>query len=211
MDICVACGSLIRSGDTKWPDGRWVCAKCMPAVVSTPQHLAWVNGRVLPILAKHGIDDIPKNVPIDIVTTAELARIQNRKEIYLTQLGLTRTQYTIGPFGKTMKHNIYVIDGLHKIVFAGTLAHEYLHVWQYEHDIHLPPLYTEGFCNMGAYLVYRNIANELAHKLYTNMRDGNDPIYSEGFRQVKAIFDGEGRKSMIATMNILKSKYQDTI
>ncbi len=208
MNVCIACGSLIQQGDTRWPDGRWVCAKCMSAVVRTPQHLSWVKGRVLSILAKHGICDIPSNVPIDIVTTAELARIQQRSEILINQLGLTYTECRISILGKSMKHQIYVIDGLHKVLFAGTLAHEYLHVWQNEHDIKLPSLYCEGFCNLGAYLVYRNIANELAHSLYTRMRDGNDPIYSEGFRQVKAIFDNEGQKNLIATMNILKSKYQ---
>ncbi len=203
MHFCVSCGNIITTGGANYSNGRYVCAKCDSAVVKTQQHVDWVNARVLPILSKYGITDIPKGIDIKVVTSAELARIQNSSQVNLLQMGLTRTAVAINFFGKSMSHEIFMVDGQHKIMFAGTLAHEYLHVWQNERDIRLPSLYCEGFCNMGAYLVYRNIANELAHSLYTRMRDGNDAIYCEGFRQVKAVFDGEGEKNMIKTMDIL--------
>ena len=101
---------------------------------------------------------------------------------------------------------IYIVEGLHKILFAGVLAHEYLHVWQNERNIKLPSLYCEGFCNLGSYLVYRNISNELSHTLYVRMRDGNDPVYSEGFRQVKSVFDAQGGGDLMKTMNVLINK-----
>lgn len=206
MDICTSCGNLIQYRDIHLSDGRGICTKCFPAVVKTRQHILWVNERVFPILEKYGVNNIPKDIPVTIVSTMELAKVQNRTEINLMQLGLTYTKFSANILGTKMNHRIYIVEGLHKILFAGTLAHEYLHVWQFEHHIKLPSLYCEGFCNMGTYLVYRNIATELSHTLYVRMRDGNDPIYCEGFRQVKTIFDNEGEKDLLKTMNILISK-----
>lgn len=211
MNSCCNCGHSVSSGSYQMIDGRFICRDCITGVVKTSQQLEWVKSKVLLILSKNGINDLPLNIPVKIVSTLELSKIQGKSQTNIMQLGLTITECRINFLGKEMKHHVYIIDGLHKVLFAGTLAHEYLHAWQNEHDIKLPPLYCEGFCNLGAYIMYQNIANELAYSLYTRMRDGHDLIYCEGFRQVKAIFDHEGKKSMISTMNILKSKYHNII
>lgn len=206
LDICISCGCSVYSEGIRMLDGRCICKKCAPAVVKTQDHIEWVKERVVPVLRKYGAFGIPDDVPISIVSTNELAKIQNCKDINLTQLGLTYTSCMISLFGTKMEHKIYIVEGLHKILFAGVLAHEYLHVWQNERNIKLPLLYCEGFCNLGSYLVYRNISNELSHTLYVRMRDGNDPVYSEGFRQVKSVFDAQGGGDLMKTMNVLINK-----
>lgn len=206
LEICISCGCLVYSGGIRMADGRCICKKCAPAVVKTLNHIEWVKERVIPVLSKYGAVGIPYNVPISIVSTNELTRIQNHKDIDFTQLGLTYTSCKISLFGTKMQHKIYIVKGLHKILFAGVLAHEYLHVWQNEQNIKLPSIYCEGFCNLGSYLVYRNISNEYSHTLYVRMRDGNDPVYSEGFRQVKSIFDAQGGGDLMKTMNVLLNK-----
>ncbi len=188
MDICTSCGNLIQSRDVHLSDGRGICAKCLPATVKTQQHVLWVNERVISILGKYGINDMPKNIPIKIVSTMELAKVQDRTEVNIMQLGLTYTKFSVNTFASKVEHQIYIIEGLHKILFAGTLAHEYLHVWQNENSISLPPFLAEGFCNIGSYVVYQSINTDLSRYLIHNLEESRDPIYGDGFRKVKEIY-----------------------
>lgn len=203
MDICTSCGNQIQSKDVHLSDGRGICAKCLPAIVKTQQHVLWVKERVISILEKYGINDISKNIPIKVVPTIELAKVQNSTAINIMQLGLTYTKITVGSFNSKMEHQIYIIEGLHKILFAGTLAHEYLHVWQNENSISLPPSLTEGFCNMGSYVVYQAINTDLSHYLLKNLEENQDPIYGDGFREVKEIYNKAGNLRL--TMEYIKS------
>lgn len=199
---CTSCGRFVNSEDIHLSDNRHICSYCAPAIVKSKLQAQWVEQQVRPLFAKNGIN-IPANIPLEIVTSRRMADIQHRHEIILTQLGLTITQEVSGLLLRKIKHRIYILEGLHKILFAGTLAHEYLHAWQNEQSIHLPPPYCEGFCNLGSFIVYRNIGNTMARFLYEQMRDSPDPIYGEGFRQIKAIYDSKGGKDLIKTMNIL--------
>ena len=203
IHCCASCGRFVKSDNVGLSDGRYICAFCAPAIVKTKQQIEWVEQQVRPLLAQNGIKNFPTDIPIEIVTTTRMAKIQHRKEIIPTQLGLTMTKGIYGLLLKSMSHHIYILEGLHKILFAGTLAHEYLHAWQNERSIKLPPPRCEGFCNLGAFVVYRSIGNELAHFLYEQMRDSPDPIYGDGFREVKAIYDGAGEKCLMKTLNIL--------
>jgi hypothetical protein len=112
-------------------------------------------------LAAYGINDLPKDIPIQLVTPAEMAKLNHSGQINLYQPGLAQTAKTIGVFGSHCKHTIYIFDYLPKIKFAGVLAHEMLHVWQNEKGIALSPMRTEGFCNLGSYVVYESFPSTL--------------------------------------------------
>ena len=86
------------------------------------------------------------------------------------------------------------------------LAHELLHVWQNEHRVSLPPKFSEGFCNLGTYLFYTYLNNELSTMLAERMMKDPDPIYGEGFREVKQIFETEGENNLEKTIEILQRR-----
>lgn len=202
--LCASCGRVVTDSDKHLPYNRYVCTHCVRAVVAKPEHVKWVYDRVYLIFKSKGLE-LPANVPVEIVDAKRMAQLNGSNVIDVNKLGLTVSGGT-GLFGAKLNHNVYMLDGLHKVIFGGVLAHELLHVWQNEHHIRLPKAYCEGFCNLGSYLLYRSIENEMTDVLVKNMMNDPDEIYGEGFRKVKAMFDGEGRGDLLRTMEILKNK-----
>ena len=190
VEFCSSCGRFVKSTDLHLADGRCLCSLCRPSVVSAQPHIEWVEKRVRPVLAKYGIDGLPVNIPIKIVTPAEMAGVRGGGQITLEQHGLTKTIMAMGVCSKQYRHTIYILDSTPKIRFAGVLAHEMLHVWLNEKGASLSPMHTEGFCNMGSYVVYKEIDNELSLHMIKQMEKDPNPVYGDGFRCVKRYFDG---------------------
>lgn len=188
MNHCSSCGRFVKPTDTHLTDGRCLCAYCLPSVVRLPEHIVWVETRVRSILASHGIPDIPKDIPIRLVSPTEMSKLAGFKQINLSQPGLTRIAKSMGLFVSHCSYNIYLFDHLPKIQFAGVLAHELLHVWQNERGISLSPKYAEGFCNVGSYVVYSSINTELSRCLIKRLEEDTDPVYGDGFREVVKVF-----------------------
>lgn len=202
VEHCSSCGRFVKPSDLHLPDGRCLCASCHSSVVRLPQHIEWVEKRVRSILASCGVADIPQ-VPVRLVTPAEMAKLNRAGTINLFQPGLTLTAQTMGLFFSRSNHTVYIFDYLPKIQFAGVLAHELLHVWQNEKGISLPPLYVEGFCNVGSYVVYKAIGRELAHHFIRQMEVSPDPVYGDGFRKVVEMYRNVG-EDLVSTMNYIK-------
>lgn len=201
-EFCSSCGRFIASTDLHLADGRCLCPHCRPSVVSLPQHVEWVEKRVRTILSSRGITDIPAGIPIKIVTPNEMARLNGSRQLNLFQPGLTQTTKLMGLFMSSCKHTIYIFDYLPKIQFAGVLAHEMLHAWQNEKGISLLPAYTEGFCNVGSYVVYEAINTDLARFLIKRLKEDPSPVYGEGFRKVVAVY--QQKMNLRTTMEVLK-------
>lgn len=49
-------------------------------------------------------------------------------------------------------YDIHVIQNLSRAGFTGVLAHEVLHLWQYNYDLNTPSLLCEGMCELYSYL-----------------------------------------------------------
>ena len=188
MEYCSSCGRFVKPTDLHLDDGRCLCSFCKPSVVSLPQHIEWVSKRVCSILATYGIDDLPMDIPIKLVTPTEMAKLNASGQVNLLQPGLTCTSKTVGLFVSRCKHTIYIFNHLPKIQFAGVLAHEMLHVWQHEKGISLPPMYTEGFCNLGSYVVYTSIDTEVSRHFMKRLEEDLHPIYGDGFRKVLEVY-----------------------
>ena len=157
----------------------------------------WVDKKVRSILTHLGIDDIPRNVPIEIVDSYQLMKIQGNKEIDANQRGLAMFNQTISNGITKTEHKVYILDYLPKFAFAGVFAHEILHVWQNEQGIVAPKDICEGFCNLGSYAVYSDINNPAALQLIDQMEKSPDPVYGDGYRKVKRHFDKNGWKTVI--------------
>lgn len=202
VEYCYSCDRFVKPTDLHLADGRCLCPVCQPSAVFLPQHIEWVEKRVRPILARHGITGIPQ-VPIQLVTPEEMAVLNRSGQINLFRQGLTATVQTTGWFSSKSEHTVYIFTQLPRIQFAGVLAHELLHVWQHEKHIQLPSDLTEGFCNVGSFATYESIGNDLSRHLIRKMEENPDPVYGDGFRKVVAIYKQTGA-NLIATMNLLK-------
>lgn len=86
-------------------------------------------------------------------------------------------------------YDIFIINGLHPVVFNGVLAHELMHVYLKDNNYDLPLLDEEGLCELMAYFVLkasRTTIGEVSAELITT---NPDSIYGDGFRKMKALYD----------------------
>lgn len=204
--LCLSCMGFIGSDGRQIGRSHYQCEACRKFEVREARHVEWVRRQVLTMLAAHGINDLPPDVPIEVVPPARLAQLLEVPiEAVRDNRGLTVTGASSSLFRTRYSHTIYVLGHLHRVPFAGVLAHEYLHVWQNEHRLSPPPQVCEGFCNLGSWLVYRQIATDLAAAMMRNLEKSPDPVYGDGFRRVKAVYDTVPGGDLPATMRRLKS------
>ena len=201
---CINCGRVTSNSDTHLPHNRHVCSRCIDKVVRKDAHVQWVYDRVQEIFEKNFLR-LPGRIPVEIVTPERILQLSRNDYGGRFPSGLT-VSGGIGLFGAKMNHKVYMLDYQHKVLFGGVLAHELLHVWQNEHRTSLPQNYCEGFCNLGTYLFYGCLDNELSKIHMEQMMKNPDPIYGDGFREVKQIFETEGGRNLEKTIQILQAK-----
>ncbi len=199
--FCFSCGRIIVKNSIVLSDGRQLCEFCQPSIVQTIKQIEWVDKKVRGILAKVGIDNIPQNVPIEIIDSYQLMKIQGNTEIDANQRGLAICNKITGNGLTKTEHKVCILDHLPKIAFAGVFAHEILHVWQNEKGISPPTDICEGFCNLGSYAVYSDINNPSALNYIKQMEKSPDPVYGEGYRKVKRYLDKNGWQAVIDKIN----------
>jgi hypothetical protein len=198
ISFCFSCGRIIVKNGLILTDTRHLCEQCQPSVVKSKQDIEWVDKKVRKILVAVGFDDIPQNIPIEIVDSLQLMKIQGNKEIDANQRGLALyTKISSNGITKT-EHKVYILDHLPKIPFAGVFAHEILHVWQNDKGISPPRDICEGFCNLGSFAVYSDINNPTALNYIEQLEKSPDPVYGEGYRKVKRYLDKNGWQALIA-------------
>jgi hypothetical protein len=91
-----------------------------------------------------------------------------------------------------LDYTVYVYMELSRVAFAQVLAHEVLHIYQYRNHISPPKAICEGFCNLGSYIVLKQINNAEAKAAIESLKRNPDPIYGEGFRHMLSIFEAGG-------------------
>lgn len=89
-------------------------------------------------------------------------------------------------------YTIFIYRELSRVAFAQVLAHEMLHIYQYNRNIHPAKSLCEGFCNLGSYVVLKAIHVKEADAAIENMKKCTDPIYGDGFRHLLAIYQKGG-------------------
>lgn len=95
------------------------------------------------------------------------------------------------------EYTIYVYRELSRVAFAQVIAHELLHVYQYARNIHTNKAKSEGFCNLGSYLILKAIDNPEANAAIQNLKKSEDPIYGDGFRQMLVILEKSGWQAVL--------------
>lgn len=204
VEYCFSCGRFVRPDSLHLADGRIICGVCSVGIVSAVRHIDWVEKRVRDLLKLNGIEDIPKNIPIEIVNAFRMAKLRHASTVDINHYGLTQTAKMFSLLKTHYNHAIYILDSLPKIFFAGVLAHEFLHAWQNEHGLNLSPSYCEGFCNLGSYVVYQAINVDLSRYYIKRLEEDVHPIYGDGFRKVRAVYEKVG--GLRQTMSVLQAK-----
>ena len=173
---CSSCGRFLPASHKKISDGRRICTVCQKTTVTDLTELKWIAGKVRGMLAEVGLNDIPPNTPVNIGNRQQLT--QRFGSYSKGQSGLAQTVYK----GLQQNHRITIVSYLPKVSCAGVLAHELLHTWLNSHNIKMSPARTEGFCNLGSYLVYSKIDHPMAKFNIDALMNNPDPNYGEGFR-----------------------------
>ncbi|RJP75219.1 MAG: protein DA1 [Desulfobacteraceae bacterium] len=188
----IACSSCMRiisnktsKGGYRYTDGRTICGFCRPTVVEKSDEVMKSRNTVLAVLHSIGITDIPTTIPVHVVDMEHLKQYSKSRHTpnskgFTTCMVSYRNDRTV-----SRKQSIYILNGLPLSEFNGVLAHEIMHVWLNEKDIKLTDPETEGFCNLGTMKVYQEDGSKFAMILLENMEKDSDPLYGDGYRDMK--------------------------
>jgi hypothetical protein len=99
--------------------------------------------------------------------------------------------------------NIYLLKGMPELQMRATIAHELMHVWQFQHNIMtIDEALCEGSCNYAELLLLTEISTPECKYEIKRMRQDTDPIYGAGLRRVQSFVDTNGTD---AWLNLLLS------
>lgn len=188
--VCDYCSRVISfstsNGGYNYSDGRVVCGICKFTAVEDERRVRSSLSRVLKLLAAApaGFDGIPGDIPVQLVDRYTLKRLGGAV-LPEGGRGLTLSNITYQDKQRVkVEYRIYILSGIPQLNFEGVLAHELLHVWLIEKDIRLSQKEAEGFCNLGAALVYRADDSAFGRFLLEQMEESPDRMYGKGYRKM---------------------------
>jgi len=197
---CSSCTGFTTK-ENPLPDGRYLCSICMGLALKPGDSFEQITNAVVKALNKIGFDDLRfEDIPIEMVSAQKLAEITNMP-VNIHNKGFAKISASMGLLGgQKISSTIYLLSYQNKIELAGALAHEMLHVWQVYNGIHMSPKLTEGFCNMGAYLMWNTLPSSLTKIYLKILHESPDPIYGDGFREIYALYEELGWKELIKSV-----------
>ena len=187
VGVCGECLKLVPLQGNSLSDGRIICPDCMKIAVTPSRPYYWIEKQVLARLHNWGFGNLDMNrITIWTATSKEMA-MYRKDDINVFNEGFCRL------FPDTMKVDLFVESHLTKNHFAGVLAHELLHAWNFQNlIINIPDEWSEGMCNLSSFLTYKSIGFPLARIYEENMMNDPDPIYGDGFRMVLDYYNRNG-------------------
>lgn len=205
---CEYCGRLITprttSGGRRYPDGRKVCTLCFGSEVSGDPAAQPIVETVRSQLSGWGLEVPREAAPVILVDRHTLTKL------------LRRTGHPGGPnvngFTSVLTEKegnritkremaVYVLYGMPREVFAGTVAHELTHVWiNLNNGRRLDPAFEEGSCNYMKFLVHEQSRSDLAPYVLKAMQQDQDPAYGVGFRRVKKLVERKGLETLLTLL-----------
>ena len=180
---CVSCGQFCNSLAVDIGLGGKFCSYCQKHIMNK-----WDCSHVIDYINRiysHSVIGEIHNWHLKVIDASALQK-------------MTGSLYTRGlaqRYGDD--YTVYVYRQLSKVQFANVLAHELLHIWQYNMNINTMPLLCEGFCNLGSYVVLSTIKKKEANASINRMLTSDDPIYGEGLRVCKQLYDDGGWTKVI--------------
>jgi len=193
---CDYCGRLISKrttgGGRTYPDGRHICGYCLQDVIKDRRTAERVMKDVIMYLGLKGITVENKGISLSLVDKPELADITGDRNGNHTGFVKYEGQSLLGKITKA-KYDIYILDGMPRIDFIESVAHELMHVWQYSRGLlDQSPAWSEGSCNYASALVLGYFHGKRSDYNLQNLELNPDPIYGEGYRRVKRLVASRG-------------------
>jgi hypothetical protein len=196
-EYCDCCSRILSETTSKkfikYPDNRKICGICQETEIIEIHQTIPLKLDVIEQLNNVGFKYIPAFIKISLDNKININKL----------LGSSITNNTHG-YTKTIhksihskEHSICMLYGLPKLLFKGVLAHELLHVWLNEKNIDMIHEKTEGFCNLGAELIYQNDNSDFAKILLKKLESDTDLAYGEGYRQMSKRLKEIGWQNLI--------------
>ena len=201
---CSTCGRLIcealTRGGFELDDGRFLCGICNETEVSGDFLLESSLSYVRRLLESKGIDNLPDDIPITLVDQHQLKQLATSYSDAMHGFTEHNIQTRNGRVVRKDSH-IYILSHLPLIMFRAVLAHELLHVYLFGRDLELRSDISEGFCNLGSALVYKDSRSEYAKFRLLNMEKSQDPDYGYGYRKMSKSLDKWGWDYLLETLD----------
>jgi len=212
VSFCNSCERILSpyssGGAYQYSDGRLICGKCKKIAITDDVSANRSRRKALALLEEIGFQGIPKNIRIVLAHPQTLSAHSQKRHTS----GLTLSHFHFSDYKRVgITHQIGILFGLPKIEFEAVIAHEFLHVWQHENNIKFSPVYNEGLCELGGYLVYSKDNSDLAHHFIKKMLQNQDPIYGNGFRLMKKKLETLGWKGLIQEILNNKQGFEPSI
>jgi hypothetical protein len=191
----------LGNGMKRLPDGRALCSKCAPASIVNVREARSIMADVAKKLARFGVEVDPGPVGVLLVGQKQLADISENTS-HETK-GFTDYLVKKGPFGRVQMEEmkVYLLYGMPRTQFVGTVAHELMHIWQFQRGcLEQDPALSEGSCNYASYLVLKLTRGVEADFVIDGMLKDPDPIYGRGFRGVKMYVEREGIRAWLRAL-----------
>lgn len=203
---CGTCGRLISEnlsqGGVLLNDGRVVCGICQATAVTQDNYRDAYLREVRRLLRQHGVDNLPDEIPVTLVDATTLKNLSKINSEEMRAFTDHRTELINGQIVRRESH-IYVLNHLPLIVFKAVLAHELLHVYLFEEDLHLSSADREGFCNLGSELVYEFDGSKMAQFQLRSMQQSKDPDYGLGYRKMSQLLNQKGWVRLLDSLSDL--------
>lgn len=187
-ETCHFCGEFLPVSEFDvLNDGRKRCYLCKQSGIDTVESLRALNDVVRKIMNESLSVQIKREIELEMVSAEEMQRRIGESLLPVTDM----SQRVVGRamMGNDQTMSIVIENGSPRNQTAGTLAHEFTHIWQYEHiiieDFSLEVL--EGHAVWTEIFICEQLGERLyAEKIKADMQYRNDE-YGNGYRQMLAL------------------------
>jgi len=198
---CEFCGRLradkLTGRGTRYRDGREICGVCYATAVRRAEDARPLLDSVKSILRRYGI---ATGLPFEfhLVDRGQMASLTPATG--RSSWGYTELKRRGGLFRwlQSEKIDMYILDGMPRVVFMRVAAHELMHVWLFEHaSLEMDHMLVEGSCEYAAYLALSEMADPLARFDLDNQKSNEDLAYGAGFRSVSGYVSKVGLENWL--------------
>lgn len=210
-DQCDFCAMPVLQEGFRYPDGRVACATCHATAFEDEGKLpdldrearGWLQERLAFFLRP------PETVPVSLAGADRIAQIVGHawhptpgfdgRERGLFSSEVTRILEGAKEVRRDEKLAIYLESGLPQADVYGVMVHELTHLWQFDNYPHdgVDRRWVEGLACWAQYHALREAGHTTEAEWIAINRD---PIYGDGFRQVKALEERAGFGGTVAAV-----------
>ena len=195
---CDCCKRLIcealTGGGKSYSDGRNICNICYRTAVFNDTQIAGLMTKVKNRLSSMGLQFGSDPITIRGVNRNQLRNTAN--EYSKNIMGHCNSQSEVMTANgvvtaKKTKHDIVVLEGIPQVLMESVIAHELMHAWIYDNiNSKQSPQIIEGSCNYIGYVYLKTLPAGQSEEFIKMMNADPDPVYGDGFRNIKSKFDG---------------------